>query len=259
MDWNNQQYANNLGKKTLVTQATFVEDHYQPLGAKGNFAQVFDSPTDPNDSQLRIYNIMTWLGGYTLPDAETPDRMLALLGKLNYGIGNASFEVDFDWKLGTQLSVAASFVRVSVAFAEVNAGSPDQVSVAAMLSSGSRASRSQVTRTYPQLTLASSGGEAGNVVLFPIPPLAHALNLFAVQPEFYDDGAVTIRYVGGASAGFSAASTDLCSWSSDGAPFLQALATEDGVRFPEAAKFVEITNNSETDIVQVTPCFTLSL
>jgi hypothetical protein len=164
-------------------------------------------------------------------------------------------EADFDWKIGNQISIAASFVRIVAAYSEidsVNEESPPLVSVGAMLSTGGRAARSQVTRTFPRLAI-----DVNNPVVFPVPPFAHALNLFSAQPAFYTAANSTITYLGGASAGFSAVSTDLVNFVSDGVPFLQALASEDGVRFPEATKFVQLTTTSESSLF-VTPCFTLN-
>lgn len=250
------QFKANLGNRVVLSRASSVTNHYQNGGAQGHFTEVFDSPEDPSDTQLRIYNIMTQLGNYTLPVSEATDRKLAVLGKLNYGIGGAGFEVDFDWKVGTQISVCASFVRVSAAYAEAEtATTPPEVSVTAMMSSGSRAARSQVTRSYPKIVVVAEGG----VALFPMPPLAHALYLFSEDPAFYEAGNVSVRFVAGASAGTTTATTDLVSFVTDGAIFLQALANEDGVRFPETARWVEVTNNSDEDDYSFTPCFTLSL
>lgn len=244
----------NLGNRVVLARASIVTDHYQSGGAQGNFTEVFDSPEDPSDTQLRIYNIMTQIGKYTLPVGDAQERKLAITGKLNYGIGGAGFEVDFDWKVGTQLSVAASFVRVSAAYAEGgDETTPPEVSISAMLSSGSRAARSQVTRSYPKISIEEDG-----YALFPMPPLAHALYLFAEDPTFYEAGNVQIRFVAGASAGTATVTTDLVSFVTDGAIFLQALANEDGVRFPETARWVEVSTELEEGF-EFTPCFTLSL
>lgn len=251
------QYQNNLGKPIVLNKANLVTNQYgsNGLGAIGRFASVFDSSVgpdaDPDDSQLRIYNLMTWIGGYTMPAGDS--TRLAILGKLEYGIGGASFEVDFDWKLGTQISIAASFVRVMAAYSEV-AASPESVSIAAMMSSGSRAARSQVTRSYPRLIMNDS-----SPVIFPIPPMAHALNLFSTDREFYEPDGVQVRFIGAANNGFSALATSLESFNYDGSIFLNALANEDGVRFPEAAKFVELSTATVAQDYHVTPCFTLSL
>lgn len=252
------QYQNNLGNTARLSRSSsFVSNQYGKLGAEGNFAEVFDSAkgedADPDDSQLRIYNICTWLGGYNLPAVVT-GRALTILGKLEYGIGNASMVVDFDWKVGTQISVAASFIRVKAAYSENGPNTPAEVVVGASVSSGSRAARAQVTRTYPQLIVNDD-----NAVLFPIPPMAHALNLFSSDPAFYTAGKVVVRFVGGASGGFSAASTDLVSYVGDGVPFSLALGNEDGVRFPESAKFVELSTAVAATDYHITPCFTLSV
>lgn len=244
------QFQANLGNSVILGRSTHVEDQYAQPSAKGNFQGVFDSPRDPNDSQLRIYNLVTWLGTYKMPNVI--DERLAILGKLVFGIGGATMEVDFDWKVGTQLSLAASYLRVEAAYSEIGSGSPNEVRIAAMIASGSRAARSQVTRTYPRLLV-----DSDHTVLFPIPAYAHALNLFADDTDFYGADAVRIRYVGGANNGISTASTSLEVFNIDGVPFLNGLSTEDGVRFPEAAKWVEISTEGEGQF-QVTPCFTLS-
>lgn len=244
-----RQSQANLGNSIVLSLASYVEDQYNQPTAKGKFASVFDSPEDPNDTQLRIYNLVTTIEKYSLP--VTSGSRLAILGKLSFGIGGVTVEADFDWKVGTQLSLAASFLRVSAAYSEVGSTiSPPEVRIGAMISSGSRAARSQVTRTYPQLLV-----DTDHTVLFPIPAYAHALNLFADDQDFYDPDEVTVRYVGGANLGISAASTCLQSFKSDAVPFLNGLASEDGVRFPEAAKWVEL---SSTNAYNVTPCFTLS-
>lgn len=253
------QYQNNLGKIVVLNQSAIVVNQYGLLGAEGRFQSVFDSSRGPSadidDSQLRNYNIATWLGGYTMPAAiEDEPRKLCILGKLQYGIGGAEFEVDFDWKVGTQLSVCASFVRVLAAFSEIE-GAPPSVSIGAMMSSGSRASRAQVTRTYPQLNVTN---EEGSAVIFPIPPMAFALNLFSPDAAFYAASGVAIRYLSSTSNGFSATSADLVSFETDAVPFLDAL-TSDGIRFPESAKFVEVTTSTADPGLLFTPSFTLSL
>jgi hypothetical protein len=255
-----------MGNSAVVNQSNRVLSHYGPdftggyIGADANWKEVFDSRSglQPEQAeQFRIFNLQTLLGNYTLPNGETTGRKCAILGRLTWGIGGAQMQVDFDWKLGGQMSVGASFIRVEAAFSETVV-SPDDVRVIAMFSSGSRAARSQVTRSYPQL-ITSNEGDPVEVNVFPIPPFAHALNLFALEPEFYETGGIQVRFLGGASAGFSAVSTDLESFITDGIPFLQALATEDGVRFPEAAKFVEVSTVLATSTFHYTPCFTLNL
>lgn len=199
---------------------------------------------------------MTSIGRYNT-DGEAPDSHLAILGLIEYGIGGVQFKANFDWKVGTQFSIAASFVRLSAAFSEVGETAPSEILVAAMMASGSRAARSQVTRSYPQLTVVDGGN---STVLFPVPPLAHALNLFSPQPKFYEAGSVVIRYVGGANQGISTASTSLAVFETDGVPFLSAMSNEDGMRFPETARWVEVSyGTSEVVEFEFTPCFTLSL
>lgn len=249
------QYQANLGNTALLNQSTRVVAQYSSSGAqsnlaRGNFAPVFDTPIDENDTRLQIYNLVTWLGPYEQP-GETDGR-LAILGKITFGIGGVTVEADFDWKAGTQLSMAASFVRVAAAFSEVGPESPDTVRIGAMISSGSRAARSQVTRTFPRLLV-----DADHTVLFPVPPYAHALNLFSDNPDFYTADEFLIRYLGAANNGLSTTSTSLLSFQTDGLPFLAGLSSDDGVRFPEAARWVEIST-AGAELANVTPCFTLS-
>jgi hypothetical protein len=256
----NLPYENNMGSSALISRADRVVNQYGQvghgyIGAEGHFRSVFDSRSGLKvGEQFQIWNIQTLLGNYTLP-SETTERKLAILGRMTWGVGGAIMQVDFDWKMGGQLSVAASFVRIEAAFSETD-DAPDDVRVIANLASGSRAARSQVTRTFPQVRI--SGGEGAEVVLFPIPPFAHALNLFADDMDFYDVDEVQVRFVGGVSSSYSAATTDFEAAVLDGSPFLNALASEDGVRFPEAAKFVELSTTAETAYL-VTPCFTLNL
>lgn len=253
-------YPTNFGQSLRLNRQSRIRNQYGQSDvngvalADGDFAEVFDSRRDGDSSELRQYCIQTMIGGYQLPSGEVDNRKVAILGRIEWGIGGVSMMADFDWKMGNQLSVAASFIRLSAAYSETE-DTPQEVGVMAMFSSGGRAARSQVTRSYPQLTMTG-----GDVAIIPIPPMAHALNLFDASGEdFYDDGIASIRYVGGVSNGFSSGSSDLCSWVSDGAPFLQALATEDGVRFPEAARFVEISFEAENqNIYLITPCFTLN-
>ncbi len=249
-------YKANLGNNAEISQASKVIDQYGIKGttglATGTFAEIFDTRDACEDGQLRIFNIVTYVKSYTMPEAN--GGRLALLGKLTFGIGGGLSEVDFDWKEGNQISVAASFVRLTCAFSEIGvADAPSVVSVGAMLSSGSRAARAQNTRTFPQLSFTAS-----STVLFPVPPFAHALNLFSADAAFYTAGAAQIRYVGSANSGFSSSSGGLVSWISDAVPFRNALANEDGVRIPEAARFVELTGVT-VGTYRVTPVFTLSI
>lgn len=268
-----QYYQNNLGKAIRLTPASKVISQYGSsqgngdggngayLGVLADWQQVLETPRLDDSPQLEIFTIATYLGSYTLPSGgEGPTRNLSIVGRLEYGIGGTSFQVDFDWKNGNQLSVVASFVRVLAAYSTSTVGDvPTEVTVAAMIASGSRASRSQATKSFPQLLVS-----AESTVIFPVPPQAHALNLFCDDSDFYDSdeggGLASIRFLGGANNGFAAASTtDLVSWVGDGVPFLQALATEDGVRLPEACKYVEISTSVEDAEYLVTPSFTLNL
>lgn len=266
-----QSYQNNLGNNVRLSQAQRVTSQYGDgpgqgaggnggyLGAAAEWVGVLDSPRGEDCPQLQVFTINTWLGNFELPEAgESAVRNLSVLGRLQYGIGGAEFSVDFDWKNGNQLSVVASFVRVMAAFSTTGTQiAPPEVTVGAMFASGGRAARSQATRTYPQLIV--NDGEDGTVV-FPVPPMAHALNLFCVEPEFYEAGNVEVRFLGGANNGFSAASdADLVSFVTDGVIFLQALATEDGVRFPESVKFIEVSGVADAQDFHFTPCFTLNL
>jgi hypothetical protein len=253
-----EQHAVNLGNRIEIDQGARVLKQYGDAGAEGDFVTVLESPKYGDDGLISQFNVQTWVGPPNLPDPdEVSGRALALLGKLSWGIGGARFTADFDWKTGNQLSFAASFFRIDIAYSEVGESCPDRVSVGAMQSSGGRASRSQVTRTYPKLLI-----DDENPVIFPIPPYAHALYLFANDEDFYGDDTgtpnVKIRYVGGASAGFSAVSTDLESFNVGAGLFKTALTCEDGVRFPEAARFVEVSTAVESTTYRFTPCFTLN-
>lgn len=265
-------YQNNLGKTLRLSQASRVTSQYGDspgngqggngayLGALADWQLVLETPRQVDDPQLGIYNIVTYLGAWTLPaETEGPDRNLSVLGRLEYGIGGTQFQVDFDWKVGNQISVAASFVRVMAAYSTSGLLlAPGEVAVGAMISSGSRASRSQATRTYPKL-IVNDGEETGTVV-FPVPPQAHALNIFSEDPEFYETDAVQIRFLGGANNGFSALSTsDLVSFVTDGVPFFDALSKEDGVRFPDSVKYIEVSTTTVGQDYHITPCFTLNL
>lgn len=248
-------YKANLGNNVDISQTAKVTNQYgsKGSGAEGTFTEVFDTQSVCDDGQLRIFNIVTYIKSYSMP--SNADTRLALLGKLSFGIGGGMSEVDFDWKEGNQISVAASFVRLTCAFSEIGvADAPSIVSVGAMLSSGSRAARAQNTRTYPRLSFTSA-----DVRIFPVPPFAHALNLFANEAAFYTAGGVQVRYVGAATSGFSSTSAGLASWTSDGVPFRNALANEDGVRIPESARFVELSTVTAATTFTVTPVFTLSI
>jgi hypothetical protein len=249
------QYQNKLGQSRTLNQANAVTNQYGLNGAEANWVTVFESPRGANEATLEQYNVQTFLGSYALPAGELTQRKLAILGRIQWGVGGVMFQADFDWKLGNQLSVLASFVSIMAAFSETTV-SPAEVVLSAGFGSGGRASRAQVTRTFPQLHIA--GGDPALVVIFPIPPFAHALNLFATDQDFYDTDEVTVRFVGGVSSDFSSVTTDLASFISDAAPFRQALATEDGVRFPESAKFVEVSTSDEAGY-NFTPTFTLNL
>jgi hypothetical protein len=258
-----EQHKVNLGNKIEIDQSARITDQYGVTaggaGAVGDWVSVLESPKYGDDGLIQQFNVQTWVGPPNLPDPdEVSGRALALLGKLSWGIGGAQFSADFDWKTGNQLSFAASFFRIDVAFSEIGENAPSKVSVGAMQSSGGRASRSQVTRSFPKLLI-----DDENPVIFPIPPFAHALYLFANEEDFYgDDGEgvpnVSIRYVGGASAGFSALSTDLESFNVGAGLFKTALTCEDGVRFPEAARYVEVSTAKADTTYRFTPCFTLN-
>lgn len=252
-----EQHAVNLGNRIEIDQSSAVINQYGGAGAEGDFVTVLESPKYGDDGLISQFNVQTWVGPPNLPTDGPTGRALALLGKLSWGIGGARFTADFDWKTGNQLSFSASFFRIDIAYSEVGESCPEKVSVGAMQSSGGRASRSQVTRTYPKLLI-----DADNPVIFPVPPYAHALYLFANEQGFYEEPAgvpnVKIRYVGGASAGFSAVSTDLESFNVGAGLFKTALTCEDGVRFPEAARFIEVSTEVEDATYRFTPCFTLN-
>lgn len=268
------QFQANLGQTIVLNQAMAVTSQYGESpgnggsgnggyqGAQARWQGVLDSPKQEDCASLQVFTINTWLGNYELPDTgESPTavRNLSVLGRLEYGIGGADFSVDFDWKNGNQLTVVASFVRVKAAFSTTGTLiAPSKVTIGAMFASGGRPARAQATRTYPQV-IASDSEETGTVI-FPVPPMAHGLYLFSEEPEFYEVGNAQIRFLGGANNGFSAPSTgDLVSFVTDGVPFLQALGNEDGVRFPESVKYIEVTGADEAQDFHITPCFTLNL
>lgn len=260
----NLPYENNMGASALLNKRSdFVLNQYGEashgyIGAEGNFRGVFDTRSGMKiDEQFRIFNIQTLLGNYTLPGEGAESRKLAILGRLIWGVGGAIMQADFDWKVGGQLSVAASFVRVEACFSETD-NAPEEVRVAANLASGSRAARSQVTRSFPQVRISGDGEGASEVVMFPIPPFAHALYLFSDDQDFYTADVARIRFVGGVSSNYSSVTTDLASAVMDGQPFYTAMGNEDGVRFPETAKFVEVST-TENAAYLITPCFTLNL
>lgn len=267
------QFQNNLGNNVKLSQAHRVTSQYGDgpgnggggnggyLGAEADWQGILDSPRQDDCADLQVFTISTWLGNYELPEeGESPSRNLSVLGRLEYGMGGVQFNVDFDWKNGSQLTVVASFVRVKAAYSTLGALlAPSEVTVGAMFASGARPARAQATRTYPQVIL-TAGEEDPGAVLFPVPPQAHAVNLFSSDPEFYEADQVQVRFLGGANNGFSAVSTaDLVSFVTDGAIFLDALANEDGVRFPEAVKYIEVSTTTEGQDFHITPCFTLNL
>lgn len=261
-------YANNLGNSTILTQASHVTDQYGNAigrgytGCQADWAEVFDTRNADDGEALKIFNIQTLLGNYFLP-AEGTGRKVAILGNLTWGVGASSFSVDFDWKTGNQITLAAKFVRLQAAFSEI-VQAPDKIRIAGLCTPGNSGARSQVTRTFPQLTI--SGGNVdpddNQIVIFPIPPMAHALNLFATDSSFYGTDVIQVRFVGGVSSDFSTTTTDLASFVTDGVPFAQALTQEDGVRYPEAAKFVEVSvagSPEDVTVFHFTPTFTLNL
>jgi len=205
-----------------------------------------------------IITICTGISQYILP-AEIDGRNIQILGRLRFGVGGGLFEVNFDWKNGTQFTVATDTVTLDAAFLTIpGTTGPIVASIQGAMIFGTGPARQQLTRSFPRTELLRFDPETPADISFRVPPFAHALYIFSVESEFYIPGNVEVAFCSGPNCDFSAATGDETLLIIDGSEFLGAMNSEDGLRFPEGTRFVVIRNLGSTDF-NITPTFTLSM
>ena len=192
--------------------------------------------------------------GVTFADAHIPEvsggRSMALRGMLMWGAGSGRFTADVDINSGTQITLAASSVELSVIF-EPKTTEEDarftQARVTAALVWGSRPSTAPVSRTLPEAEIS-----LGESKMFRIPWFAHSVRWLSPDPVFYGAtlSAVRLTFHGGPT---TADDPSLVM-----SPAMGGFVARDAVPFAESARFVTVENLALGPL-RVRPTFGLCL
>lgn len=227
----------------------------RPLSASQiNFQTVLENRADNADS--RNLTITTLVNQIQLPDIVNTLRFTSIIGKITWGVGGTQTFAEFDWHNGNQFSINSTFFTLEAAINTADNNTPAEINVGAFYTMGARPARAQLTRTFPQLSLSAAGVSQASI---PVPPFAHAVYIFDSNRNFYSPGNATIRYAGGPTIGATYLTGDVVQFEADGSDFLEPIFNEDGARFPEQTRFIQIINNSMVEAIQPTVMFTLNL
>lgn len=229
------QFDINIGDNVLLEKA---------IGAN-KFVSVLK--TNVGNTGAKTFNIGLGVSSLVLPNTVGP-RRASILGKCSFGSGGGRFDFDFDWHQGSQFSIQATSLDLHAAFEEISDDTADRVIVSASLVEGSRAARSQLTRTFSN-NIVDTG--AGTVI--PVPNFAHAFYLFSPDPGFFTMGSVDVLFKGGPLA------TDQTQHTTGTDDIQNAMNFEDGTRFPEQTRFLRFTTSSEGAPFIFWVVFTLSV
>lgn len=252
------QPMRQVGGSTLLEKAgkdptTVPPAQLDPLLVKYQFQSVMKANAE--DGVSRMITINCGVENIILP-AVQPNRRVSLVGRVQWGTGGTNYQALFDYKNGTQFSIGANSVQIDVAFAEIATETADSVRVKASLDQGPRASRSQLMRSFPRQTIAEQ-----SLVTYPVPDFAHSFYIFSDDPTIFSPGNVQVRFISGPSTAVVYAGTDQVQGILTGGQ-LDAANFEDGIRFPEATRFISILNNTLIGggiTYNITPTFTLSM
>lgn len=236
----------NMGNSDTIVRPTDINNV--------RFKSILENRGD-NTGSVNITITTLILGGIVFPAGVNIGRFTSIIGRLVWGVGGTQSFVEFDWHTGNQLSVNATFFDVQAAINTDDEATPEEIQVGAFYTMGERPARSQVTRTFPKVELAPDGGQ----VAIPVPPFAHAVYIFAGNSNFYSPGNVEVRFAGGPSIGANYLTGDDVQLSIDGSQFLDSMQNEDGTRFPEQTRFIQIINNNLNETMDPTVTFTLDL
>ncbi len=210
-----------------------------------------------HEDYVGVLSIGLGVQSLLLPTGTT-DRRASILGQAVWGTGGTNFIAEFDFHNGAMFTLNAENVAINATFSEITADTAVSVKLSASVAAGDRPARAQLTRTFPRELLTDVSTDPLNNVSFPVPNFAHALYIFSDTPDFYQPGAAEIRFTGGPLVGATYFGGDQAALVTDGSSFLAPMENEDGFRFPETARFIQIINNSSIDF-NLTTMFTLSL
>jgi hypothetical protein len=121
-------------------------------------------------------NLLFLAGGVAGNPLFFPRATTVLIGRLQWGIGSANFEVFFDLERGTVIPICANWVRFSAAMVLFDPAEPVSFLVNASLGySGTPAFVSPMR--FTQFASLDIAGEAGADAFLPIPPYAQSFGI----------------------------------------------------------------------------------
>jgi hypothetical protein len=174
---------------------------------------------------------------------------------VEWGQGGGNYVAQFDAREGAQISVLGASVQV---YAEIVIEDPaaqssviDSATVTASISEGTRAAKAEPTYSYDARILGVGAVLAEDI---PIPPFARTFMVGSPRtPDPFALGAMAVQFIG-----YAGDATPFVFAAYTGTELLQAMLNGDGLRWPDAARFVHLTNLTAADFI-VVPFFELSL
>lgn len=180
------------------------------------------------------------------------DAFASLVTRLRWGTGAIVHEAEIDIRTGVTFSVLAGYVEASAVMlvpAGLTGGpfrqQAEELRVRLCLTRGTRPGRSRPTFTYPRVILNNSAAR------FPVPPFAHAANIFCNAEDTY--AAMTVTHVGRQNE------LGAIILSTSGLPYREALGGDsDGVPLAGQCRGVNVSSPIVGDRA-VTVSFSLNL
>lgn len=212
-----------------------------PLGGSGERWVTLIRPIAASSQGAWVYTIAFGVSGEAAPPGPVMAQRSGLLGQVLWGVGGAKYNVIFDLKVGTNLTVLGSSLEASAGFSEINANTPARALVSAGLAHGPRPGCCYLTRTFPTQQL---GGEGGLSAVYQIPSFAYAVQVFAettTLTEPYTAGAFEVELLGGPDPVTAQNFLTL-----DAPVFLGALSTG-GVKINNQARYLRLAADNIAD------------
>ena len=228
---------NNMGQTVTVTRTSSA-------------TTVIDAQGATEGARIVTVDVGVTFTDGNIPKEPTAGRSMALRGMPMWGAGSGRFTADFDINSGTQVTLAASSVELSVVF-EPKTAEEDrrfkEARVTGALVWGSRPSSAPVNRTLPERLI-----EPGESETFRIPWFAHSVRWMSPDPVFYSAplSAVRLTFHGGPTVNDDPSLVM--------SPAMGGFIARDAVPFAESARYVTVENVALGPL-RVRPTFGLCL
>ena len=212
---------NNMGQTVTVTRTS---------GA----TSVIDAQGTTQGARIVTVDVGVAFADGNIPKEPAVGRSMALRGMLMWGAGKGRFTAAVDINNGTQITLAASSVELSVIF-EPKTTEDDarftEARVTGALVWGSRPSTAPVNRTLPERLI-----EPGKPETFRVPWFAHSVRWMSPDPAFYSAPLSAVRMT------FHGGPTVLDDPALVMSPAMGGFIARDEVPFAESTRFVTVEN-----------------